>query len=272
MTKKRLTISLSQTTLNKIDHLVDNKQVRSRSHAIEMVLQKSLAFNVKKAVILAGSKEKQTDKLHPLTTIKDEPLINHTLRLLQKHQVEEVIILTNDTSGRLEAQIDQSQFNLEIKYIYEDQPLGTAGAIKNAQSMIGHETFYCLHADILTNIDLSQLAEFHHEQKAVATIALKPRIPQDSYDNVFLQGNRVVEFEPKKQGQVVSLVNTGVYVFSPDIFEKIPQPPSTLENDVFPQLKQSGRLLGFTFQGIWFDVTTDNNYLQALEGLEDLSN
>ncbi|MBD3250642.1 MAG: NTP transferase domain-containing protein [Candidatus Pacebacteria bacterium] len=267
MTKQRLTITLSASTLNKVDALIDNKNIRSRSHAIETLIQQSLTPNISTAVILAGSKKK-IKKPKPLTKINGKELIFYTLELLEEHGVEEVVILTNQAGKKIEEVVNQSQFpsKIKIKYLYENKPLGTAGAIKEAQSKINNKTFYCLHGDILTNIDLTELAAFHQDQKALATIALKPRVPQDSYDNVFLQGNKVVDFEPKKAGQIVSIVNTGVYIFEPAIFDWIPDTkPAKLETDVFPRLANNGRLLGFTFQGVWFDVATDKNYKEALK-------
>lgn len=278
MSKKRLTITLSASTLDKIDRLVDNKQIRSRSHAIESLLQKSLSPQIKTAVILAGLENKQ-DEPRPLTKLNDRPLIFFTLELLAKHGIEQVLILTNDPDQQIEQTLNSKQYqpilndlNLNINFIYEDQPLGTAGAIKHAQPQIGTNSFFCLHGDILTNIDLTLMAEFHQDHNSLATIALKPRMSQDYYDNVFLQGNKVVDFKPKKQGQTVSIVNTGVYLFEPNIFKFIPSDkPSTLEKDVFPNLASGQSVHGFTFQGIWFDITSDENYQQALTQINKLN-
>lgn len=277
MSKKRLTITLSASTLNKIDGLVDNKQIRSRSHAIEAILEKNLTPQINKAVILAGSPNQ--NELRPLTKLNEQPLIFFTLKLLKKHGINQIFILTNDRSQKIEQTLNDKQYqqllsdlNLDINFIYEEQALGTAGAIKNAQSKIGSNTFFCLHGDILTNINLTQMAQFHQDHKSLATIALKPRMSQDCYDNVFLQGNKVVDFEPKKQGQTVSIVNTGVYLFEPEIFKYIPEKnPSTLEKDVFPQLAKSDSVHGFTFQGIWFDITSDDNYQQALSQIANFN-
>ncbi len=269
MTKQRLTITLSASTLNKIDNLIDGKKIRSRSHAIETLLQQSLQPQVKLAVILAGDKNPQAEIKKPLTKINQEPLIIHTLKLLAQHGVEKVIILTNKKGKILETVIEKNNLNkqLQIKFIFEEKSLGTAGALKNATKYLT-EPFYCLHADILTNIDLQQMAQFHEKEQPVATIAVKPRMTQDSYDNVYLQGNQVVDFQPKKDNQTVSIVNTGVYLFTPEILNYIPdQKVSLLEKDVFPQLAANNKLCAYTFQGMWFDVGSDQNYKQAIKNL-----
>ncbi len=264
MPKKRLTITLSKSTLNKVDRLIDEKKIRSRSHAIETLLQKALQPRIELAVILAGDKNDSYDQIRPLTAVDNQPLIIYTLQHLKNHGIKRVLILTNDRGHEIKTVLDKYEIDLEINWLFEDKPLGTAGALKHAADHI-NQTFYCLHGDVLTDINFDELAEFHEKHQSLATIAVKPRIPQDSYDNVFIQGNKVVDFQPKKEGQIVSIVNSGVYVFEPEILSYIPdQTPSTLEQDVFPKLAQTNRLNAFTFQGIWFDVSTDQNYKQAI--------
>lgn len=260
--KIRLTITLSANTLNKVDQLIDKKKIRSRSHAIETILQKQLTSNITTAVILAGNKSAKQKLIRPLILVKQKPLIFHTLELLHKYGINKIYILAQHQIDKIKKTLAKHKLAKQFKIIYitEEQILGTAGAIKQLSSKINHP-FFVLHGDIFTDINLHDLAQFHDKNQAAATIAVKPRVPQNYYNNVFIQGNRVVDFAQRKKGQVVSIVNTGIYVFSPNIFHYLSNKiPATLENDVFPQLAQKNQLLAFPFQGLWFDVTVDNNY------------
>lgn len=267
MSKQRLTITLSKSTLDKVDALIDDKQIRSRSHSIETLLQQALQPDIKLAVILAGGDANQYQQIRPLTKIDGKPLIVFTLEHLISFGVEHVFILTNQHGKKIRQAVERYQPAVNLTWIEEKQPLGTAGALSNTAELID-QPFYCLHGDVLTNIDLQKLAEFHEREQAAATIAVKPRVPHKSYDNVFIQGSQVVDFQPKQEGQTVSIVNSGVYLFDPDIFNYIPdKTPSMLEQDVFPKLSRTDKLFAYAFQGIWYDVSSDQTYKQAIKKL-----
>lgn len=260
MSKQRLTITLSTSTLNKIDQLIDKKQVRSRSHAIETILQKQLQPSINTAVILAGGKLSKNQVIKPLINYQDRPLIFHIIEHLQKFHIDQIIVLANHQTQNLKQKIAEKYPEINVSYILEKKPLGTAGALKNAKKFLTN-SFFCLHGDIYTDINLQELADFHYQQQSLATIAVKPRLPHSSFDNIAVQGNQVTAFEPKTEDPNPSLINSGVYLFEPEIFEYIPnKKPAMLEKDVFPKLAQVNKLSAFTFEGIWLDITTEDQY------------
>lgn len=265
--KTRLTITLPESTLKRVDVLIDKKNIRNRSHAIEHLIEQSLAPSISTAVILAGGTKNETT-LKPLTVLNTKPLIFYTLDLLKKHGVKNIIIATNDQGRQLQKLLgDGSAYELSIRYSFEEKAYGTAGAIKNLAPLLPkNQAFYVLAGDILTTIDLSELAQFHTDNQGLVTMAVKPRQTQKSYDNVFVQGHTVVAFESSQEDQVVSIVNAGIYVFEPEVLSSIPQSsnPVMLETEIFPKLSESGKMLAFPFQGVWFDISSDDNYQQAL--------
>ncbi len=268
MPKHRLTITLDKSIVKKLDELIQEKKVPNRSHGIEMILQKSLRPKIKTAVILAGDKNQQYKNSRALTLINQEPLILYTLKHLQKFGISKVFILTNHQGQALQQTLKDHHLDLKISWFFEDKPLGTAGALKQLQDKIT-DTFLCLHGDIFTDINLKQFAKFHTGHKALVTIAVKPRIPQDSFDNVYIQGHQVVGFKPKKKGQLVSIVNSGIYLFEPELLIKIPaKKPLTLEKNIFPQLIKANSICAYPFQGLWFDVSSDKNFKKAAKQLK----
>lgn len=266
MSKQRLTITLSTSTLNQVDQLIDKKKIRSRSHAIETILQDHFQPTIKTAVLLAGG-TLDSQEFKPLKVYKKSPLICHLLKHLESYQINQVIILTNQQGSELKSVLKDKFPNLKIKIVIEKKALGTAGAIKSIKQQI-NETFFCLHADIFTTINLQEMAAFHHAHQALATIAVKPKISHKAFDNVFLQGNQVEAFEPKNKEVDVSLVNSGIYIFEPELLKMIPEKQkSTLEKDVFPRIAKSKQLYAYSFQGEWFDVDTEQEYLQDTKSI-----
>lgn len=261
MLKQRLTITLANSTLEKIDQLIDKKEIRSRSHAIETILQQHLETHIETAVILAGGKTQNDNSTQkPLISYQGKPLIIHILEHLKNHRVKKVIFLCNSFPDQIRLIVDKSFPELELVVIEENKPLGTAGTIKNSKSYLP-DVFFCLHSDIFTKIDLQQLANFHSQSQAIATIAVKPKLSHQSFDNVMVQGNQVVSFQPKDKKTSVSLVNSGIYIFDKSIVEYIPEKNySMLETDVFPQLAKKGKISAYSFQEEWLDITSEDKY------------
>lgn len=269
--KTRLTITLSESTLRQLDQLIDSTNIRNRSHAIEHILEQHLRPQVRTALILAGGPTLNTEPLRPLTILDGKPLIIHTIDHLKRFGVDTIIITTTKAGRDIQTLLGTGrEFGVTIEYFFEEKPLGTAGAIKNAKSKLPKkDPFYVLAGDILTTIDLADFSEFHNQNKSLVTMAVKPRVSKSSYDNVYIQGHTVVDFQKSQPNQEVSIVNTGVYIFEPAVLNYIPDGvPAMLESDVFPQLAKQHKLVAFTFQGIWFDITSDQNYHDALKKLE----
>lgn len=270
--KTRLTITLPEKTLSKVDKLIDKKTIRNRSHAIEYLIEQSLTPNISTAVILAGGEKNETT-FKPLEVLGNKPLIFYTLDLLKKHGIKQIIIATNKHGKSLEELLgDGSSYEVSITYSYEDTPLGTAGALKKiANELPTVHPFFVIAGDILTTIDLTDLATFHADNTALVTMAVKPRPAKKSYDNVFVQGHTVVDFKSSSDEEVVGIVNAGVYLIEPAFLDMIQNgekdTPVMLETDLFPKLAGSRKMLAYPFQGVWFDISSDQNYQSALQNM-----
>ncbi|MFH2118164.1 MAG: sugar phosphate nucleotidyltransferase [Candidatus Paceibacterota bacterium] len=261
-TKTRLTITLSQELVEKIDSLIDGQAVKNRSHAIETVVQESLAPSVKTAVILLGGKHGGAAALQK---IDGNYLLTHTLNILKKHHLTRVIICLNKSNHKIKQLFGNGeQLGLQIDYSYEEKPLGTGGAVKNIKKILNEKPFLVVHGDILTTLDFSNLFEFHFNEGSLATMAVKPRMGEPKYGQVFLQGNKIIKFLDTSNDSGISIINTGVYVFDAKIFDLFPTKNYfTLEKDVFPYLAEKKQLSASFFQGIWYDISEEKDYQEA---------
>lgn len=270
--RERLTITLRNDLLRELDSMVDGIKVRNRSHAIEVLLSKTLeARKVKRAIILAGGKG---TRMRPLTyempksmiPLKGKPLIQHLIELCRKYEIREIILSTGYLGEKIRAHFgDGSHLGVEIKYVEEKEEMGTAGPLNLAKQYL-KGPFLMFNGDVLSDIDLADIIRFHSEQNAIATIALTQVEDTSSFGVARLKGHRIVGFiEKPKSGEDGKLINAGVYVLEPEVLKYIPPGKAMMERDVFPILAQEGKLFGYPFDGQWFDTGTPEAYERAIK-------
>ncbi|HCR81263.1 MAG: Nucleotidyl transferase [Candidatus Pacebacteria bacterium GW2011_GWB1_47_8] len=271
-TKTRLTITLTQDLLQSIDSLINGVSIKNRSHAIETLIKRSLSPRIHTAVILAGG-DLAGKNNSALTKLGSSTLLAYTLSMLKKHHLNRVIIcLGKDDQPIMKLFGNGENLGLTIEYSLEEKPLGTGGAVKKIQPLLSSGPFLVMHSDVLTTINLTELFKFHFDEKTLATIAVKPRMGELKYGQVFIQGNHIIRFLEKGVESGISIINTGVYVFEPKVFELFPKKESfTLEKEVFPLLASRGQLSAFFFQGRWFDIRTPASYKTARERWKEIA-
>ncbi len=231
------------------------------------------------AIIIAGGKG---TRLRPLTLNCPKPM----LPLLQRPYLEWLVwrctqagitnILINvhyHAQQVMDYFGDGSQFSAQIGYIQETEPLDTAGAILLAQSQLTGETLLVFNADILTDLNLQQLIQFHRQHQADATLTLTQVPDIRPFGLVELVGDRIVRFHEKPNPteaemflrKGINTVNAGTYVLEPQIFQHYtPNQPLSFERVVFPHTLERGyQMRGFVWQGYWLDLGTPAKYLQG---------
>ena len=228
-----------------------------------------------KALILIGG---FGTRLRPLTCtrpkalfpIVNKPLLQWTFEKLASNGVDEVILAVNKLTEFHIRQQRLSKCGLTVKYSLDPpkMPLGTAGPIKKAEKLLGREEpFLVLNGDLITEINYREILAAHVEGKAVATIALHEAEDPSSYGVAELAGeNRIKRFieKPPKGTEPTKLINAGVYVLSPKIFDYIPAGKAvSMEREVFPRLAEENALYGHKISGLWIDIGKPEDYLQT---------
>jgi mannose-1-phosphate guanylyltransferase/phosphomannomutase len=215
----------------------------------------------------------------PMVPIVGKPCIEHILELLRGHGFDEVVITLAFMPQAIRSYFgDGDSLNLSIEYSVEELPLGTAGSVRLASSLLD-ETFLVISGDALCDIDLGRLLEFHRERGAAVTIGLKSvENPLEFGIVVTDEDGRIERFlEKPSWGQVFSdTINTGIYVLEPEVLRHIPKDrPYDFSKELFPLLLEMGRpLYGYVADGYWQDVGDLGQYAQAnfdaLDGLVQL--
>lgn len=274
MDRERLTITLRRDIIKQVDKSVDGVRIRNRSHAIEYFLAKGFGPKVSQALILTGGKG---IKMRPFTyempktmiPVHGRPILEHIVEHLREFNIRDIIISTDYLGEKIREYFgDGSKMGVRITYIENDKPTGTAPPLKLAKNFLAGNPFILWHGDVLADIDLMDLIDFHEEHKKLVTMALTSVIDPSEYGAVRLHGNNIVDFKEKagKGPDISRLINAGIYVIDPNAIEYVPKKTiSYLEKDVLPELIKKNNLCGYVFEGKWYDVSTPAIYAEVLK-------
>jgi NDP-sugar pyrophosphorylase family protein len=225
------------------------------------------------ALILAGGKGTRLRPLtmhtpKPIVPIANRPFLLYQLELLKRADVRDVILSLSYQPQKIEDKIgDGTDYNVRVSYAVEASPLGTAGAYRNAASLIS-ETTVVFNGDVLTDIDMNEVIRSHRERQAAATIVLAPVPNPTAYGLVETdKDGRVRRFleKPKPEEVTCDTINAGIYILEPRVLDYVPEgEPFMFEYGVFPKLLEHNEpFYSYIWRGYWRDIGTASSYLQA---------
>lgn len=239
-----------------------------------------------KAVIMAGGEGRRLravsgERPKPMVEFLGRPILEHIVLLLREQGFDDICMSLKYKADDIRRHFgDGSDFGVRISYRVEGEPLGTAGGVKNCADFYGDEAFLVISGDAVCDFRLSELMERHRAESPAVTIALHRHPSPLSYGLTVTDGEGLVRcfIEKPDWPRVVSdLVNTGIYIISPQVMESVPLGQSfDFAKDLFPLLLERGeRLLGVCMEGYWCDVGSPLSYyrccVDALEGRLHLS-
>lgn len=203
----------------------------------------------------------------PMVPILNKPVMQYSIELLKEHGITDIIINTHYLPEAISNYFgDGSKFGVNLKYSHEEELLGTAGGVKNNRWFLD-QSFIIISGDALTNIDLSQMINFHKEKEALVSIALKSMEDVSNFGVVVTdKEGKVKAFQEKPQAHeaLSNLVNTGIYIFEPQIFDYIPDGFYDFGQDLFPKLvEMKERIFGFKTDDYWSDVGSFDIYKKS---------
>ena len=227
-----------------------------------------------KAVILAGG---EGTRLRPLTLgvpkpvvpVVDRPFLRHQLDLLASASISEIVFSVAYQPERIQAVFgDGTALGRRIHYAVEETPLGTGGAVKNAEAHLD-DTTVVFNGDVLTDVDLPAVVRAHRESGAKATLVLTPVPNPAAYGLVETDATgRVKSFieKPSDPSQITTdTINAGIYVLDTSTLALMPPGENhSIERAFFPALLRRGDLVrAWIHRGYWIDIGTPEKYLQV---------
>lgn len=210
----------------------------------------------------------------PMMTVANRPMMEHIVELLKRHGFHDIVVTVAFQANAIRTYFgDGSEFGVRMVYATEENPLGTAGSVRNAMEELT-ETFLVISGDVVTDIDLRAIVEFHADKKALATIGLKAMDNPLEFGIVITREDGSIErfLEKPTWGQVFSdTINTGIYVLQPEIFDYIDADTSVdFSSEVFPRLLDDGMpVFGYVAGGYWEDVGTLDAYIKVHQDVLD---
>lgn len=226
-----------------------------------------------KAVILAGGKgtrlQEKTNVLpKPMIPIGDKPLLEHQIKLLARYGIKDITILVNYLKESIIDYFREGEnWGVSIRYFEEKEPLGTVGGIKEIEKELNSD-FMVLYGDVMIEMNLSKLIEFHKQHKSECTLVIHPN--DHPYDSDLVEMNtahKVVAFhaKPHKPDEYYkNLVNAGMYVFSPVILKYLEKgKKADFGKDVFPKILNKIAIHGYNTAEYLKDMGTPERLEQV---------
>jgi len=243
MTKPKIAISLDKNILDIVDSKVDGSVIRSRSQAVEFFLRKGLQGQSINTVVLLVKGDHQKNMLK---AFKGKSLIKNQIDFLKKNGINNAYIVTQHTKdiNSLLNEVSDAGINVEI---IEADARGNAQALLTMKDKIKNN-FVVMSGDIYNNFDLLKMIKKHLELNNMATMGLMTREKITGYGTAILDGDFIVDFQEKPKQSSTNIVNAGIYIFKPEVFELFDN-ANSLEKDLFPKLARMKQLSGFFTYG-----------------------
>ena len=183
----RISLTIDKNILARVDRLVDGNEIKNRSHAVEILLSRALGDSCPKtAVVLCGGKG---TRFRPITyeipkalmPVQGRTLTEHLFDLFKKYNINNIYLSVGYLKEKIKKHFgDGSKFGVNIHYIEEDKPLGTAGPLRLIRDKI-RESVIVSNGDELKDVDLEKMFSVHRQNKALVTIALTTVNDPSSY-------------------------------------------------------------------------------------------
>jgi NDP-sugar pyrophosphorylase family protein len=271
----------------------DKKGQGSIKDFLIKLIEKELELRKIKAFILAGG---EGARLKPLTEaipkamipVGYKPLLEYNLELISNSGITDVVLLIGKLGDRIMKHFGQNWNGLDISYVSESTMLDTAGAIHNAKNLVSG-TFLVMNSDILTDVNLSHVIDFHknHRKENIATMCgvgvndYYQLMGKTSDKGIFADygvfymddqnNNRITKFEESPtKAQQSGYINTGIYVFEPDIMDYlVDSEGKSISSDIIPALIKDRKLQGYICPKnvFWIDVAHPERWSKAWDVL-----
>jgi len=230
------------------------------------------------ALLIAGGFGKRlrpltNDLPKPLVRVGGKPIIQHIIESLRDDGFSRLFISTHYKSRMITDYLGSgARFGVQIQYIHEETPLGTAGCIGHLPEDLGEGPLLVMNADLLTGISFRQLADFHVMEKSVATMCVRNYGVTIPFGVVSAEADQVVEKIEEKPTKNF-LVNAGIYVLAKTVLNSVKRAEILTMPDLINRLLTNGKKVStFPIFEDWIDVGTAESLAEArslFDGVKD---
>ena len=261
---------MSSSSINQIPIINDRKQVVGL-HLLSKLSNNKARSNI--MIIMAGGKgtrlhPKTLNCPKPLLPIKGKPILEHIINNSRANGFEHFVLAINYLGHMIEDYFGNGKkFGVNIEYLREDAPLGTAGAISLLENR-PKECFVVINGDVITEIKYDQLIDFHQENKAAATMAVFKYSWQNPFGVVRTKGVEIIDIEEKPVIQ--SYINAGVYVFESSILNLLHKSEFCDMPELFRRIQLAPqKVVAYPCHESWIDLGTSKDFTNLEKSLEN---
>lgn len=219
-----------------------------------------------RAVVMAGGYGKRLRPLtedlpKPMLPVGDRPLMEHIIDQLRDSGIRQVNVTTHFRPEKIKDHFGNGvEFGVEISYVSEDEPLGTAGALGLMEP--ASEPFLVINGDILTKVDFRAMLKFHREHEADLTVGIRQYELQVPYGVLECDGPLIKGVHEKPTYKF--FVNAGIYLLDPTAQSYIPAGERFDMTDLIETLIAAGRrVVSFPIMEYWLDIGRPDDYEKA---------
>lgn len=257
-----------QTNKSLNSSLTDNKGEFETSPSSVVILCGGLGTRLRPLI---------SDKPKVLARIGNTAFLDILINNISFYGFKNIVLCTGHLKDDIKRHFDYycsdyySYNDCNIKFSEENEPLGTGGALKNAELSIESDPFIVMNGDSICNMDFKKFIDFHVYKEALLSMALVRSVISKDYGIVSLDNSsKIISFNEKSADNNNALINAGIYVMQKDIFSYMPkQKTFSLEYDLFPKLCNN-RFYGFIIKGEVIDIGTPERYERAIHLIGDI--
>ena len=207
----------------------------------------------------------------PMFPVLGRPLLSHTFDILESANITDVAVNVHHLPDFIINYFEKQKLHdLNLHFSREEKILGTAGGIKKMEGFLEGGPFILINSDIITNIKLDKVIDFHKKNNSKLTLVVRQDISPEQYDSIEIcKDGRIVHFVGASSmnipGNTTRVMFTGIQIIEPEIFKRIPEGQfcGTTES-IFPQMiKDEVPVYGYLHNGYWKDMGNRENYLQV---------
>jgi NDP-sugar pyrophosphorylase family protein len=204
----------------------------------------------------------------PLVPVGERPILEHILRRLHWAGVREIDLCVGHLGELIQvyfSQVDSLPEDLEMRWHWEDEPLGTAGALRIVPGLEG--TFIAMNGDILTTLDYAELVSFHERRRAALTVATHAKRVDVDLGVIETEGDEIVGFREKPQLDYVA--SMGIYVYDARALRHLRAEGACQFPELVQRLLDAGETVAaFRSDAQWFDIGTVGEHERAVQAIE----
>jgi mannose-1-phosphate guanylyltransferase len=224
-----------------------------------------------KAIILVGGPGTRLRPLtdncpKPIVPVLNRPFLEHTLAHLKQSGIKDVILAMSYLPDAIREYFgDGERCGMKLTYCIEKEPMGTAGAVKNAAAYLDGPFVVLNGDDVFIELNIDDVFTFHRKKKAMATIFLTQVENPSAFGVVETDSNQKVQRfieKPPHGTETTNWINAGGYILEPEVLDYIPSGQHYMfEKGLFPRLLEQGEpVFGYPYRGYWLDMGTPEKY------------